>query len=789
MSALHAALQSLGPADFSYVPTEESGIKDYIQQLFTHAQIIIDSVPPPSEDPTPPTRSRANTTTSNVSNASGLSASQARSDPIDPANTSLQKEWSKPIKLGAKENPLGMSVYKLGGKDGKGAWFARRSVHEGMGFRKWKLGLQREFPETMEVQGGPGEGNIRGIGGERRVEKIAIDGVGTIEGLLPTLRSHFAEFMTSLRVKVYHLSAQFPGPTTPRDFVTMLVTSSTAIDVPNPRQTDPIASKGARHFMVISKPCIHPECPPRDGFIRGQYESIEFIREIPIKPTKSSSTTNLLQRARQSNTETREAAVQKTALVQSAQQTLDRGGSGNEMLANMDVGSHTPLAKDVLVQEGRKRGKTISFAESRGVRAKGEAMDTPCDDFSDPAEQNPVEWVMITRSDPGGSVPRFLIERGTPSGIVTDASKFLDWACKKEHPVKDDYGEKALEIDQEIAWKNSHAEALEQYQTNGHLAGLKGVPESAESSMTLTDGNDDKPESLAPEATPQESFVSTLTNAAVAGLESYAPQAVVDRLHGYQSEMTDPSRMPNNAENSTLNGVGDVTAIAEAASIASTSDSFASAEDYLDDAASTSAISNTPSPKPSPTANRHERELARFLQRKKTLDEKLAQTKEKEGKEAEVLTSKEEDRIRKAEEKHAREIAKYEQRYQKEVAKIETKRVKEEQKAEERKKKAEEKHEKVKLMRERDAARLEVENLKQERELLKDQVGALQRENTALVAKVGKLEVGKKVLGEVQAEIESNGGRSRSSSLRGKKGASTVEPGLEATILRGGKAA
>lgn len=75
-----------------------------------------------------------------------------------------------------------MAVYKLGGKDGNGAWFARRSVHEGLGFKKWKLGLQREFPESLEVKGGPGEGNIRGIGGERRVERRSIEGVGTVEG-------------------------------------------------------------------------------------------------------------------------------------------------------------------------------------------------------------------------------------------------------------------------------------------------------------------------------------------------------------------------------------------------------------------------------------------------------------------------------------------------------------------------------------------------------------------------------------------------------------------------------
>ena len=34
----------------------------------------------------------------------------------------------------------------------------------------------------MKVQGGPGEGNIRGIGGEKMVEKVQIKGTGDIEG-------------------------------------------------------------------------------------------------------------------------------------------------------------------------------------------------------------------------------------------------------------------------------------------------------------------------------------------------------------------------------------------------------------------------------------------------------------------------------------------------------------------------------------------------------------------------------------------------------------------------------
>ncbi len=181
MAALHAALRILEPTQFSDVPKDELEAKDYLHDCFAKAQLIIDSVPPPAIEDTV-SRARSNTVTSNASSASEISISTARSDPLDPSNTTLQKEWGKSIKLSAKDNPLAMAVFKLGGKDGKGAWFARRSVHEGLGFKKWKLGLQSEFPDSLEVQGAPGEGNVRGIGGERRVERMTVDGVGNIEG-------------------------------------------------------------------------------------------------------------------------------------------------------------------------------------------------------------------------------------------------------------------------------------------------------------------------------------------------------------------------------------------------------------------------------------------------------------------------------------------------------------------------------------------------------------------------------------------------------------------------------
>lgn len=182
MAALHAALQILSPTSFSSIPSAEPQAKEYLRDAFSKAQLIIDSVPPPSvEESIAVARSRS---ASNVSGLSEMSASSARSDPLDRSHLSFQKDWGKPIKLAAKDNPLGMAVYKMAGKDGRGAWFARRSVHEGMGFKKWKSGLQQEFPESMQIQGGPGEGNIRGIGGERRVERVEVKGVGTVEGKL-----------------------------------------------------------------------------------------------------------------------------------------------------------------------------------------------------------------------------------------------------------------------------------------------------------------------------------------------------------------------------------------------------------------------------------------------------------------------------------------------------------------------------------------------------------------------------------------------------------------------------
>jgi len=478
--------------------------------------------------------------------------------------------------------------------------------------------------------------------------------------------------------------------------------------------------------MVVSKPCIHPECPPRDGFIRGQYESVEFIRELPRKLKKSSST--------------RDLPSQGTSI---------------------QNGSHTTQDSEETTATARRRSKTICFAESSGAQARGEASNAPHDELD--GEGNPVEWIMITRSDPGGSVPRFMVERGTPGSIVTDAGKFLDWACRKEHPATEPEPENAQDV--HLQKKN-----LEAPQTNGHLAGLETLAEK------ITPTSSEQGELVADRqgavAEPQGGLLTKVTNATKASVEAYAPQALIDRLQISQqpqpSATQDTNITPNDKDDD------------DSSSTTSTM-SFASAEEGIDDSLSTkSSPSQDASSKQtiSPVQLRHEKELGKLNGRKKALDEKFAQSREKETRDKEMLTSKEQERLRKAEEKHQRDIAKQEEKYKKEVAKLEAKRVKEASKEEDKRKKEQDKDEKARLTRERDEARQELDVMKQERDILSDQIGALQRENSSLVARLGKLREGKSVLREVQAEVASET-RSRSSSLRSKE----TNRGKEASIL------
>ena len=176
-SDLKESLPALSQLEYNKVPTDN--LEKWMKDLFQDAEHIVNSIPPPPSSGSPdPPPSEANTAKS----PEDTLATPFPSNDIDERSSQLQSAWGKPVKISAKENPLGIAVYKMSGHDGHGAWFARRSVHQNLGFTRWKKNMQREFAESMAQEGGPGAGAVRGIGADRRIEKKEVEGLGKMEG-------------------------------------------------------------------------------------------------------------------------------------------------------------------------------------------------------------------------------------------------------------------------------------------------------------------------------------------------------------------------------------------------------------------------------------------------------------------------------------------------------------------------------------------------------------------------------------------------------------------------------
>lgn len=745
MAALHEALKGLAPCSFLDVPQQQEELAHYLTDLFHQVQSVVESIPIP--DPDSSLRSHAHTTGSVASSASEMAVSSARSPPPPAEYLALQKEWGKPYKLSAKENPMGIAVYKLGGKDGKGAWFARRSVHEGLGFSRFKRGFEREFPTSLAVQGAPGEGNVRGIGAETRVEEITVPNRGKVE--------------------VYRLSAQFPGPTTPRDFVTLLVTSSKAMKQHG--DAHKIPELLPRHYMIISKPCNHPETQPRDGFIRGQYESVEFIREIPRKLKATTSSTDLSSLAHH---RAPSPSLEKEVLLNNAgKHTVSFDGDDSHDNMHLRAGTHESTYRE-LSPASRKRSATVATPGS-----PAEPHDHA--EHYDP-EENPVEWIMVTRSDPGGSVPRFMVERGTPSSITADAKKFLDWACQRDDEAE-------IPERRESRPGAHRRESFASWEANGTLAGIRGLDESMQAIDQSPPGTPkalvsrDNTSEHSDSRRPPPASSSHILSAVAERLSPYTPQVVLDHLPNLT-----PKGSPNHGA-SQLDGEQDVLKMNlertrnpdsddDASSTVSTL-SFASADSHVASDPSLSISSKTLSESTETDSQlrlQSDKDLAKLAERKAALDAKFAQQREKLTEQASKDSEKEQQALQKAEAKHERELKKHEEKYQKEVAKLEEKKQKEAKKLEEKKRKQNDKDEKARLTRERDEARAELQLLKKEQDIYVHQIGDLQKENTALMAQIGKLEAGMNpdspTSGAHRLRALTTGpeGRNRSSSILGR---------------------
>jgi hypothetical protein len=519
-----------------------------------------------------------------------------------------------------------------------------------------------------------------------------------------------------------------------------------------------------RHFMVISKPCEYPDCPPRSGFIRGSYESVEFIREVPSKVRKSSSMTDL---ARLNAKHSGAHSLSKAATLRNARQRAETLETGEPEGSAASEPGHS---------DGRARGKTISFAESRGGSAKGETTDFASEgsDIED-EEINPVEWIMITRSDPGGSVPRFMVERGTPSSIVADASKFLDWACKKGH-LGVDGDELAGPSDADL--ETTGVIEPQESKANGTIPNTESSLESGIPDPPSVQPFEGSPASDT--STQPSGLLSTAVNVAYTGLETYAPQAILDRLHIHHEAPSTPSPLPSSRSQVTEVSPATPTFVdSDDDDDASSTTSFASADSHLSDPSiNSTTVANSSIISKSDNMTSLDKAVAKLSTQKAKLNGKPQQAREKSAKDKEdgELTPKAAAKIKSAEEKYAKEVRKAEEQFEKDIKQLEARRKKDEEKArrrkvsdaekerkrkeqeEEKERKNKEKQDKDREKKEREALTAEIKGLKKERSQLEKRVAQLEKEvdsvKEAKKKEVDAREEEKKVRQMLEGEIK-----------------------------------
>lgn len=661
---LHDSLKYLSPTTWSEVPL--SNLEPYLTSVFTAAELLINSVPPPPSGTPFDTAQPQFTTPNSAKSAKDVHSSSARPAAPDTAHADLQKHWGKPMKFGQKENPLNVALYKMAGHDRHGAWFARHQVLEGIGFEKFRKALMREFPETLLVQGQPGAGAKRGLSGERRVERIDVDGVG--------------------RVEVYQLSAQMPSPVSPRDFLTLLLTTEKGL-------TEKSAAEGAdgnahlpRNYMIISRPLDHPDAPQRTSFVRGQYESVELIREIPLHVSKSTADLN------------------------------------------------------------KQSSETI-----------------------DP-ELNPVEWIMVTRSDPAGGVPRFLVDRGTPGAMLTDVTKFLNWACAYEEvPDADSDLSLQLQKSKEMTEKIRGEQEGTVRSTGDATADTTTIPNEAPPQTPEPTREvaplDPTPETL-PSPESQGRIVSNLSQSLATGVNSYAPAPVAGFMNRQLGTIAPLDDDLSDSSDSSLDSFLSAEEIRRMSTAPEDLPRASTENISIASAASSSEISKTSQQK---SLSTHEKEMQKLTRQREKLDQKLAKKRELEQEKLRSSQEKEEADSSKARERMEKEMKKTEERHRKEIEKLEAKRERQTKKVEERRKKREEGDKLSLVARERDEFRGQAELLRRENAMLMEQVESLQKENTVLAGRVGKLG-GADALKDLQGML---GSRSRTGTLMGENGGSS----------------
>lgn len=493
--------------------------------------------------------------------------------------------------------------------------------------------------------------------------------------------------------------------------------------------------------MVVSRPCEHPGCPPRPGFVRGTYESVELIREVPVeKPLRRVRSSVDLSRDEVHSAVASGERMSKEAVLRAAKQAV-----GEEA-------------------ESEGEGRTVSFRLS---------------DDNDSDMEMAIEWLMVTRSDPGGSVPRFMVEKGTPGGIINDAGKFIKWLSSQsmaeltnprspaekgrenatkptgESPVKEGPGR--LPADTAAEDQLPDGEAGNQEGPPASNSGIYGMLSSALGMATTAVANrvaTFTPASIETDSEFSDDESDVSDGASFASAEDGSATQVDTSLSSKDdnSSKVNATSAPDNASNKSTHSL-----ISETTSQALSREA-------------------TPSAGLSQAQSQHEKELRKLQQRMYKAQEKLERAKARRlakhnnnnnnntnsngttDPDTDSTTTKtkqqqqpqEEDQaITRLHEKHAREVARQEEKYQRELQRLADKRAAEERKAEERRRKAAEREEKGNLAMELSRVRAERDVARKEVEMLRERVGELQAQNTRLVARLGREGVGLEGLGEL----------------------------------------
>lgn len=537
--------------------------------------------------------------------------------------------------------------------------------------------------------------------------------------------------------------------------------------------------------MLVSRPCIHPECPQRSGYIRGQYESVEFIREIriekPLRRTRSSidfGNEEAVAAARRKSPE----ELNKEALVRSA-----RSAAMSSSVSDEGDG------------EGRKRGKTIRFAGEQ------ESEDDEDDDY-----EVMVEWLMVTRSDPGGSVPRFMVEKGTPAGIASDAEKFLKWVSSRK---MEDFP-KADQVVSEPQIHDPAAEMDTNHPVNDASPIVKPTP-NVLNKEALGSGSPGKQPWEQEEEQPWPGGFYGMIAGALGAVASRLPNPLpLGSSRGdYDTDLdlSPPDSTNDNDDydddSSSIHSFHSLSSDYEAANSRLTTTesnepitpSISAEKDGSGNAPSLKSAAGSDAAKVEMTADgksrvlvQHEKELRKLEERyrkqvekaerdyekansKRERERQKAKSKANKNKKSNNNSSEEVDRgevaaatadndeqaqqqeadsdsnkndndsshtasheatLAKIRERHARDVARQEEKYQRELRRAETRREAEQRKADERRRK----EERGDLARELKRVRAERDAARRLADGLRDQVGELQAQNTLLVTKLGKLQ-------------------------------------------------